>query len=98
MDRRLAIVRIIAGMAALAILLTAGRLIEGHAILKESSPAANTTVAGPDVSITLKYNVPVDPGRSKLQLSHPDDRVTAPPLLKKVSPHPLSSTAPCLAP
>ena len=98
MDRSLAIVRIIGGTAALAILLTAGRLIEGHAILKESSPAANTTVAGPDVSITLKYNVRVDSARSKVQLSHPDDSVTDLPLVKQVSPDTLSSKATGLAP
>jgi copper resistance protein C len=98
MDRRLAIIRIIAGMAALAILLTAGRLIEGHAILKESSPAANTTVAGPDVSITLKYNVRVDSARSKVQLSHPDESVTELPLVKQISPDTLSSKATGLVP
>jgi methionine-rich copper-binding protein CopC len=98
MDRRLAIVRVIAGMAALAILLTAGRLIEGHAILKESSPAANTTVAGPDVSITLRYNVRVDSARSKIQLSRPDESVTELPLVKQVSPDTLSSKATGLVP
>jgi copper resistance protein C len=98
MDRRLAIVRIFAGTAALAILLAAGRFIEGHAILKESSPAANSTVAGPDVRITLKYNVRVDSGRSKVQLSHPDDSVTDLPLEKQASPDTLSSKATGLAP
>jgi len=98
MDRRLAIVRTIAGVAAVAILLTAGRLIEGHAILKESSPAANTTVAGPDVSITLKYNVRVDSERSKIQLSRPDESVTELPLVKQVSPDTLSSKATGLVP
>jgi methionine-rich copper-binding protein CopC len=98
MIRRFAIVRIIAGIAALAALLAAGSLIEGHAILKESSPAANTTVAGPDVSITLKYNVRVDSARSKIQLSRPDESVTELPLAKQVSPDTLSSKATGLAP
>ena len=98
MDRRLAIIRIIAGTAALAAALSVGRFIEGHAILKESSPAANATVAGPDVSITLKYNVRVDAARSKVQLSRPDESVTELPLAKQVSPDTLSSKATGLAP
>jgi methionine-rich copper-binding protein CopC len=98
MDRRLAIIRIIAGTAALAAVLSVGRFIEGHAILKESSPAANATVAGPDISITLKYNVRVDAARSKVQLSRPDESVTELPLAKQVSPDTLSSKATGLAP
>jgi methionine-rich copper-binding protein CopC len=98
MDRRLAIVRIMVGALALVVLFTAGRLIEGHAILKESSPAANATVAGPDVVITLKYNVRVDSARSKIQLSRPDESVTELPLAKQVSPDTLSSKATGLTP
>jgi copper resistance protein C len=98
MIRRFAIVRIIAGAVTLAALLAAGNLIEGHAILKESSPAANATVAGPDISITLKYNVRVDSTRSKVQLSRPDESVTDLPLVKQVSPDTLSSKATGLTP
>jgi len=98
MDRRLAIVRIFAGIAAVAALLAGGRFLEGHAILKESSPAPNATVAGPDVPITLKYNVRVDSARSKIQLSRPDESVTELPLAKQVSPDTLSSKATGLKP
>jgi hypothetical protein len=98
MDRRHAIIRIIAGTITMAVLLASGRFIEGHAILKESSPAANATVVGPDVSITLKYNVRVDSARSKVQLSHPDDSITELPLTKQVSPDTLSSKATGLTP
>lgn len=98
MDRRLAIVRILVGTAAVAALLAGGRYLEGHAILKESSPAANATVAGPDLSITLKYNVRVDSARSKIQLSRPDESVTELPLAKQVSPDTLSSKATGLTP
>jgi copper resistance protein C len=98
MDRRLAIVRIFAGTAAVAVLLGGGRFLEGHAILKESSPAANAIVPGPDISITLKYNVRVDSARSKVQLSHPDESVTELPLQKQVSPDTLSAKATGLAP
>jgi copper resistance protein C len=98
MDRRLAIVRIFAGTATVAVLLAGGRFIEGHAILKESSPAANSTVSGPDVTITLKYNSRVDSTRSKVQLSHPDNSVTDLPLAKQISPDTLSSKATGLTP
>jgi copper resistance protein C len=98
MDRRLAIVRIFAGTAAVAVLLAGGRFLEGHAILKESSPAANAIVVGPDLPITLKYNVRVDSARSKIQLSRPDDSVTDLPLAKQVSPDTLSSKATGLTP
>ena len=98
MDRRFALTRIIAGTVTLAALLAAGRIIEGHAILKESSPAANSTVAGPDLTITLKYNSRVDAARSKVQLSHPDDSVTDLLLGKQVSADTLSSNATGLTP
>jgi copper resistance protein C len=98
MDRRLAIVRIFVGAAAAAVLLAGGHFIEGHAILKESSPAVNATVLGPDVPITLKYNVRVDSARSKIQLSRPDESVTDLPLTKQVSPDTLSSKATGLTP
>jgi hypothetical protein len=98
MDRRLAIIRIFTGITALAVLLAGGRFIEGHAVLKESSPAANATVVGPDVTITLKYNVRVDSARSKIQLSRPDESVIELPLAKQISPDTLSSKATGLTP
>lgn len=85
-------------MLALALLLVAGRLAEGHAILKSSSPAADAMVAGPDVAITLVYNVRIDAARSKVQLLHPDNSVTDLLLEKQVSPDTLRSKATGLAP
>jgi methionine-rich copper-binding protein CopC len=98
MDRRLAIIRIFAGTLAAAVVLAEGRFLEGHAILKESSPAANSTIAGPDLSVTLKYNVRVDSARSKIQLSCPDQSVIGLPIDKQVSPDTLSSKATGLTP
>jgi copper resistance protein C len=60
-------------MAAMGLLLLLGGFIEGHAVLKESRPAANDKVVGPDVPIMLKYNVRIDAKLSKLQLLHPDN-------------------------
>jgi methionine-rich copper-binding protein CopC len=98
MIRRSAIIRIFTGIVALAAFLAAGSLIEGHAILKESSPAANATVVGPDLAITLKYNVRVDSARSKVQLSRPDETVTELPLQQQASPDTLSAKATGLTP
>lgn len=43
-----------------------------HAILLESSPAANSTISGPDVPLQLRFNVRIDLSRSRLILVHPD--------------------------
>jgi copper resistance protein C len=61
------------GLALIAALLLLGGIIEGHAILKESQPLANSKVKGPDVPIMLKYNVRIDAKLSKLQLLNPDN-------------------------
>jgi methionine-rich copper-binding protein CopC len=42
-----------------------------HALLVESTPASNSSVAGPNVVITLKFNVRIDAARSRLQLISP---------------------------
>jgi hypothetical protein len=43
--------------------------VYGHAILKESTPAANSTVAGPDINVRLKFNSRVDAAHSRLYLN-----------------------------
>ena len=80
-----------------ALLLTA-RFLQAHAVLKETSPAANSSVAGPDVPLKLKFNVRVDAGRSKLQLLHPDNTVTDLTLEKQPAPDTLSAKAVGLKP
>lgn len=40
----------------------------GHAILVASSPEANSIVSGPNIDITLKFNVRIDSARSVLRL------------------------------
>ena len=68
---------LIAALAVLAlVLLLPGRSVHGHAVLKESHPAAHDKVSGPDVPITLKYNVLIDAKLSKLQLVNPDNSTT----------------------
>jgi len=84
-------------MTAVAVLLLTGKYLEGHAILKETSPAANSSVTGPDVPIKLRFNTRVDAGRSKLQLLHPDNTVTELKLEKQPAPDSLAAKATGLA-
>jgi len=88
-NRRQKLIKGMIGLAAL--LLAVGMVAEGHAILKTSSPAANSTVTGPDVPIILKFNVRIDAGRSRVQLLHPDSTQTDVVLEKQLSPDTLSS-------
>lgn len=80
-----------------AVLLTA-RFLDAHAVLKETSPAANSSVPGPDVPIKLQFNVRVDAGRSKLQLLHPDNTVSDLVVEKQSAPDTLSAKAVGLKP
>jgi hypothetical protein len=48
-----------------------------HAVLVTSTPAAESTVSGPDLDIVLKYNSRVDGARSTLSLLTPDGKVEA---------------------
>jgi methionine-rich copper-binding protein CopC len=90
--------RILAGVAATLALLMVGRLVEGHAILKESSPVAGSTVAGPDVPIMLKFNVRIDATRSKLQLMTPDNKMVDLSAEKQTSPDTLTTKTTGLKP
>jgi len=56
-----------------------------HAILVESSPSTNSTVAGPSIPIKLRFNVRIDAKRSRLELVGPDKTST---LLSATQPSP----------
>lgn len=43
-----------------------------HAILLDSTPTVNATIAGPSVSVSLRYNTRIDQTRSRLTLTKPD--------------------------
>jgi methionine-rich copper-binding protein CopC len=62
----------------LILLLVAGasQVCWAHAILMESKPKLNSTVKGPDFAITLRYNVRIDGGRSRVRLVAPDGTVS----------------------
>ena len=78
--------------------LFASQPAESHAVLKETSPVANSTVAGPDVPIQLKFNTRIDATRSKLQLLLPDNTTAPLAVDKQASPDTLSSKASGLKP
>jgi methionine-rich copper-binding protein CopC len=56
----------------LGIVFTCSQLLFAHAILMESTPKQNSTVSGPDVDITLRYNVRIDGDRSRVELVSTD--------------------------
>ena len=59
-------------LAAVTITLVACPPALAHAILIDSTPAANSTATGPDVAFTLHYNSRIDKGRSKVTIRKPD--------------------------
>ena len=67
--------KFLSAIAMAMLLLLVVKFADAHAILKESSPAPNSTVAGPDVPVKLQFNVRIDAGRSKLQLVNPDNSI-----------------------
>jgi len=73
-------------------------LVEGHAVLKATRPAANSKVVGPDVPIVLKYNVRIDAKLSKLQLLRPDNSTTDLQIEGQSSPDTLNAKATGLKP
>lgn len=85
--------QIIAIVAAVVFLFVAVRIAQAHAVLKESSPAANSTVQGPDVPITLRYNVRIDASRSKVQLLLPDNSTRDLTIEKQTAPDRMSAKA-----
>ena len=72
----------------LVLLLAAGatQTCWAHAILMESTPTINSTVQGPDLDITLRYNVRVDGSRSRVTLLAEDGTSTQLTLAKQAKP------------
>ena len=69
-----------------------------HAILLESSPALKSSVAGPDVSLKLRFNVRIDAARSRLTLVDPDGSSQTLGIDKQDSPNTISAQAKGLHP
>lgn len=55
----------------IALLVCAAPLVQAHAILLSSTPAAKSVVDGPDLKVSLKYNSRIDVKRSRLTLVSP---------------------------
>jgi methionine-rich copper-binding protein CopC len=90
--------RVLFGIALVGALLLFSGLMEGHAVLKEAHPAANSKVAGPDVPILLKYNVRIDAKLSKIQILNPDNSTSELVIETQTSADTLSSKATGLKP
>ena len=67
-----------------------GMHLEGHAILKSSSPASGS-ITRPNVPVQLTFNVRVDAARSKLWLLMPDASTVELPIVESPSPDKLVS-------
>jgi hypothetical protein len=74
------------------------RSAAAHAILLESSPAINATVAGADVPIKLRFNVRIDTTRSRLTLLKPDATTQTLTLAKDTPADTLATRAQALTP
>lgn len=69
----------------------AGMYLEGHAILKSSTPPSGGSVTSSDIAVTLTFNVRVDAARSKLHLLMPNASTIDLPIVKRPSPDTLAS-------
>jgi copper resistance protein C len=56
----------------LALGLAVNRQAVAHALVVESAPASDSSVAGPEIPITLRFNSRLDHQRSRLTLIGPD--------------------------
>jgi copper resistance protein C len=94
-DRRVLLaVCVIVGVA----MLLVARSAFAHAILLESSPSLNSTVAGPSIPIKLRFNVRIDATRSRLTLIKPDASTQSLAISKDAPADTLSSQAQALNP
>src|SRR5262245_51979494 len=64
-----------------------------HAILVEASPAPNSKVAGPNITVKLRFNSRIDPDRSRLTLVLKDGTTRKLEIQKQQSPDSLTSQA-----
>jgi methionine-rich copper-binding protein CopC len=79
-------------------MLLVARSAFAHAILLESSPSLNSTVAGPSIPIKLRFNVRIDATRSRLTLIKPDASTQSLAISKDAPADTLSSQAQALNP
>jgi copper resistance protein C len=70
---------------------TAPRVALAHAVLVSAQPGQNSTIAGPDVAILLKYNSRIDREHSSLVLFAPDGKEGKIPIGSESTPGLLSA-------
>lgn len=85
-------------LATLALIFGTAQVASAHAILVDSTPKANSTVKGTELTVDLRYNVRVDGTRSKLVLVGPNGPATTLGIAKQSSPDHLQSHATGLVP
>ncbi len=88
----------IAAALGIALLLAGASAALAHAILVKASPAAKSTVAGPDVPVVLHFNSRIDGARSHLSLVAPNGKESAVALDAQKEPSVLTAKAAGLAP
>lgn len=69
-----------------------------HAILLESSPSINSTIAGSSIPVKLRFNVRIDATRSRLTLVKPDSSTQLLVIAKAAPADTLASQAQGLTP
>ena len=84
----------------LVLMLVAGaaQVCWAHAILRESTPALNSTVQGPDLDISMRFNVRIDGSRSRVLLVAPDGSTSTLKLASQAKPDILQTRATGLKP
>ena len=85
--------KLLAALALLAMLALPAAPAAAHAILVQSNPAANGTVAGPAVTFELHFNSRIDASRSLLTLIRPDKTKTPLTLAADSPPDQLKASA-----
>jgi methionine-rich copper-binding protein CopC len=53
------------------------RPVAAHAVLVEATPASDSTIAGPDIDVKLRFNLRIDRARSRLTLMGPNGQPIA---------------------
>lgn len=85
--------RLLPKLLILLALLATPMIAEAHAVLLESMPAVNGSVAGPKVAFTLRYNSRIDHARSRLTLTLPDHSTKVLPIAEGGAEEQLTTTA-----
>lgn len=80
-------------LATLLFIAGTAQVTRAHAILMESTPKANSTVKGPELTVDLRFNDRIDGTRSRLSLVGPDGFATTLTIAKQLKPDHLQSSA-----